>query len=249
MDGFVKILGYPSHLNTEILMGLISCISILICILVHCNGFMRCSELLSSKFHINKVAGMSGLASDFIQVDGFDVLDLPVYTLSTLNADGSTSNANIITYASAVGLNPDIWALSLYKDTLSHANFIARKWGVLQLLDEDRHQNLLDLLGRTSGNEVNKFVELLEKGVSVATLNVTTPSLDLDSQNHGKPASVEVLRDSCAMMVLHAIKDPIDVGDHDLVLCTPVVYYSKRGIMDARTKPLTTGRLRGLDMI
>ncbi|KAH8044371.1 hypothetical protein JL721_12873 [Aureococcus anophagefferens] len=64
------------------------------------------------------------------------LLDAPVYSLATLNGDGS-SNMNIVTYASPVGIRPERrWTLSLYRGTRSHANFAARRRGVLQLLRE-----------------------------------------------------------------------------------------------------------------
>ena len=51
-------------------------------------------------------------------------LDVPVWSLSTLNADSTTTNMNIVTYATQVGIKPrPVYAISLYKGTLSHDNF------------------------------------------------------------------------------------------------------------------------------
>ena len=60
----------------------------------------------------------------------------PTYSLATLNNDfGGSTNMNILTYASAVGIRPNrMWCVSLYRGTRSHENFAARGWGVLQLL-------------------------------------------------------------------------------------------------------------------
>jgi flavin reductase (DIM6/NTAB) family NADH-FMN oxidoreductase RutF len=56
-----------------------------------------------------------------------------VYSLATLNEDGST-NMNIVTFATPVSIEPRrVWAVSLYKHTLSRENFEARGGGVLQV--------------------------------------------------------------------------------------------------------------------
>lgn len=42
-------------------------------------------------------------------------LSVPVFSLATINEDGST-NMNIVTYASPVGIKPErLWMISLYK--------------------------------------------------------------------------------------------------------------------------------------
>lgn len=42
-------------------------------------------------------------------------LSVPVFSLATVNEDGST-NMNIVTYASPVGIKPEpLWMISLYK--------------------------------------------------------------------------------------------------------------------------------------
>lgn len=42
-------------------------------------------------------------------------LSVPVFSLATVNEDGST-NMNIVTYASPVGIEPErLWMVSLYK--------------------------------------------------------------------------------------------------------------------------------------
>lgn len=42
-------------------------------------------------------------------------LSVPVFSLATVNEDGST-NMNIVTYASPVGIEPErLWMISLYK--------------------------------------------------------------------------------------------------------------------------------------
>lgn len=42
-------------------------------------------------------------------------LNMPVFSLATINEDGST-NMNIVTYASPAGIEPErLWMISLYK--------------------------------------------------------------------------------------------------------------------------------------
>eukprot|EP00808_Paulinella_micropora_P021722 g9527.t1 len=68
----------------------------------------------------------------------------PVFSLATVNKDGST-NMNILTYAVTVGRNPSpVWVISLYQGTLSHENFFNQGFGVLQLLKR-RHAPLVDM--------------------------------------------------------------------------------------------------------
>jgi hypothetical protein len=59
-------------------------------------------------------------------------ISTPVYSLATLNRDGST-NMNIVTYATPVSIQPQRnWVVSLYKDTLSKENFEREGFGILQ---------------------------------------------------------------------------------------------------------------------
>jgi hypothetical protein len=107
------------------------------------------------------------------------VMDLPVYSLSTVGKDGRT-NMNILTYASAVGIRPHRkWALSLYRRTKTHENFLPPSRcvedgaseilecgggiGVLQLLRR-QHAPLVPLLGGESGQDVDKARECEELG-------------------------------------------------------------------------------------
>lgn len=48
-------------------------------------------------------------------VNGLKKLSVPVFSLATLNEDGST-NMNVVTYASPVGIEPErLWMISLYQ--------------------------------------------------------------------------------------------------------------------------------------
>eukprot|EP00282_Hemiselmis_andersenii_P044235 CAMPEP_0172057586 /NCGR_PEP_ID=MMETSP1043-20130122/6404_1 /TAXON_ID=464988 /ORGANISM="Hemiselmis andersenii, Strain CCMP441" /LENGTH=173 /DNA_ID=CAMNT_0012717083 /DNA_START=280 /DNA_END=797 /DNA_ORIENTATION=+ len=85
------------------------------------------------------------------------VTDNPVFSLATLAPDGTT-NMNILTYASPVGVRPvRRWALGLYTKTATYENFAKRGRGVLQLLGAE-HAPLVTGLGGSSSLEqgVNK---------------------------------------------------------------------------------------------
>ncbi len=128
-------------------------------------------------------------------IDTPPVTDVPVYSLATLNINGreddnksgvasssTTTNMNILTYASPVGIRPHrVWALSLYRTTRTHANWFqhggqegqssgdgdsgaseagnagegAGARGVLQLLRRG-HAPVVQLLGGESGRDVDK---------------------------------------------------------------------------------------------
>lgn len=60
-------------------------------------------------------------------------INCQVYSLATVGAEGKT-NMNIVTFATPVSLKPArLWALSLYKHTLSRENFERQGKGLLQV--------------------------------------------------------------------------------------------------------------------
>lgn len=59
-------------------------------------------------------------------------LSVPVYSLVT---GGDTPSANVVTYCSPVAIQPKrIFAIGLFKGTLSHENALREKRAVLQIL-------------------------------------------------------------------------------------------------------------------
>ena len=64
---------------------------------------------------------------------------------------------NLVTYASPVSLSPRHFALGLFVGTLTWDNALASRRGVLQILGEG-HAPLFQLLGKTSGRDVDKLV-------------------------------------------------------------------------------------------
>ena len=138
-------------------------------------------------------------------------LSLPVYSLCTIDDFGRT-NANILTYATTVSKEPSIWALSLYKSTLSHENFMKRKWCALQLLTKD-HCNTINILGKRSGRDIDKYQELSKLGYE--TIDIMTPSqISIDSK-------LSILKDCPHILWFQKSMDidVIDAGDHDVFIC------------------------------
>ncbi|PRW58673.1 flavin reductase [Chlorella sorokiniana] len=129
-------------------------------------------------------------------------LSLPVYSLATVGPDGGSPTMNLVTYASPISLKPRHYALGLYLNTLSWQNMLATRTGVLQILGE-QHAELFELLGRTSGRDVDKLAELAQRGFSVSR----RPS-------DGTP----LLDDSLGWMELRFAAEPVNYGDHDVLL-------------------------------
>lgn len=157
------------------------------------------------------------------------LLNSPVYSLATLCEDGST-NMNLVTYASPVGIRPDRrWALSLYRGTVSHENFARRKSGVLQLLVSD-HADLTWTLGGSSGRNVSKRDECESRGFAWTRI---------DSM-----ATEEELLPGCAAYVKLEEVERINCGDHDVSICTVV-----DSDADVEKKHSTTAELRAAGLI
>lgn len=133
------------------------------------------------------------------------LLNVPVYALATLGPDGRT-NMNILTYATPVGIRPSrMWCISLYRKTMSHANFLARRSGVLQLLQKE-HASLIYLLGGQSGQDAT-----LDKAEGCKAQG-------FEWQRHD--AVEELLLPGCtAYLDLVLEGDTIDAGDHGVAIC------------------------------
>lgn len=175
------------------------------------------------------------LAADECAVDGgtapprtvAPLLDGPVYSLATLDEQGDT-NMNIVTYATPVGIRPERrWALSLYKDTMTRANFARRRRGVLQLLREE-HAPLAYFLGGTSGVDGGKAVACFIAGFGW----------------EASDWAERVLPRCAAYVSLEALGEPHDCGDHEVYICRVA-----DGVAGFDTNHVTTGALRDLGLI
>ncbi|OEU17887.1 hypothetical protein FRACYDRAFT_238316 [Fragilariopsis cylindrus CCMP1102] len=99
------------------------------------------------------------------------LVDVPVWSMATLNNDASnenttrtttrTTNMNIITYVTPISIRPNrLYAVGLFKKTLSRENFLREKTCILQLLCDDEEQNhiscVVKVLGGQSGYDIQK---------------------------------------------------------------------------------------------
>jgi len=91
------------------------------------------------------------------------LLDVPTYSLATLNKDGTT-NMNIMTYATPISVVPTrVWTLGIYRETLTEENLQRDSTAVLQLLTKEQ-VDLVGVLGGTSGRDINKRKECSRRG-------------------------------------------------------------------------------------
>ena len=158
------------------------------------------------------------------------LLSSPVYSLATLNGDDST-NMNICTYATPVGIRPQRrWTLSLYRGTRSHANFAARRRGVLQLLRE-AHAPATHALGGVSAAKD----DAVDKAAACEALGLGWEACgDWDER---------VLPGCAAYLRLVAVDGSVDCGDHEVFICRVAGGFGDAG------NHLTTGELRRLGLI
>ena len=166
-------------------------------------------------------------------------LSAPVFSLATLNDDGST-NMNIITYVVPVGIRPTRkWIISLWQGTLSHSNFSKRRRGVLQLLRR-RHAALIPLLGKQSGAKVDKQQESAAAGFPWTAL--VPDSLHSGREGGGTTAesggagSIEskspLLLPGCAAYYPLSFPEGSEyqnAGEHDAAMCDLEGVYVQEG--------------------
>jgi len=134
---------------------------------------------------------------------------------------------NLVTYCAPVAIAPKrCMAIGLYRGTLSHDNFLARREGVLQVLQE-HHAPLFTLLGKTSARDSDKLG-------AIAAAHTAAPL----TVKFGHT----VLSDAAAVMRVVAVSEPLACGDHDVVMVAVEEWEN----LAAQLQPLYTGRLREL---
>jgi flavin reductase (DIM6/NTAB) family NADH-FMN oxidoreductase RutF len=172
----------------------------------------------------------------------YTLLTNPVYSLATSDAQGNNHTLNLVTYASPISIVPRFYAVSLYRGTLSAENMLKTGKGVLQIL-ASHHAPLFELLGKTSGRNVDKYAELESRGVPIREF-----------------AGQRVIADCIGVMALRIVsledskkeeekesglsgskKDFFfPAGDHDVVFCAVEEFET----FNSDIQPLYTGQLR-----
>lgn len=182
------------------------------------------------------------------------LLDVPVYSLSTLGDDHhkressstattihhgvASSTMNILTYASPVSISPHrMWCISLYKGTLSHENFSRERRGVLQLLrpahaprrcnaeETDERGGAGDLI-RVLGGSSGRDVNKRE---ACANLGYAWEKLYLgggDDSEEEDASWPQVLPSCLYYLKLELVGELIDCGSHEVALCKVIAMLS-----------------------
>lgn len=169
-------------------------------------------------------------AGSLVQLEAPPPLNSPVFSLATLDSTGRT-NMNILTYASPVGISPRRWVISLFRKTETHANFLRRRTGVLQLLSPC-HGPLTYSLGGCSSRDVDKAQCCHANG--------------FEWQQH--EGHEELLLPGCAAYYRVTLEgEVIDCGEHDAALCVlDGVFVEEDGV---RPDALCTSQLREMGLI
>lgn len=163
------------------------------------------------------------------------LLNVPTYSLATLNEDGST-NMNILTYATPVSTAPSrVWSLGLFKDTLSEANLRRSGVCVLQLLSE-QHKDAIPVLGSVSGRDVDK--------------KAVCQQLGLEWEDLKDEDGFQVLPGCVTYLKLSIQGGVVDAGTHFIVpFCEVVEMHTSGDDDDQPQQHLSTGMLRDAGII
>ena len=153
-------------------------------------------------------------------------VNLPVYSISSKDDQGN-ANMHIITYAQAVSLQPKMFICVIYYGTKTLELVQKHPVFVLQLLSAKQYR-LVDLLGKQSGNDIDKIARL-----------------------HKRKAITNwegfwILKDALAVMKMEA--PPLDTKEHEpdhrLFLCKVIAYKNLN-----EGEPLTLDILREKKLI
>ena len=195
----------------------------------------------------------------FVTTDIPPLIDVPVWSMATLNTfddddDGddddvgddnddtqttttttaattTTTNMNLLTYATPVSIKPyRLWAIGLYKQTLTYKNFIRNKCCIMQLLTK-KHIPIIKVLGGKSGSDIDKELAITNIDSSLRPERMVCDEsrqeeddLDSDAKNEedDRFANIKVLPGCSYYLKLTVMGDDmlIDGGEsHDIAIC------------------------------
>jgi hypothetical protein len=215
------------------------------------------------------------------------LVDVPVWSMATLNENDDddnktnnsmnnrnrTTNMNIITYVTPISIRPNrLYALGLYKKTLSRDNFLREKTCILQILsdgsdsdstdnEEEEHASHIScvkLLGGQSGYDISKQLQLEGKD-GIELQDLITSSITKENEDVGVELLPKVLPGCVQYLKLSLVGDgniiEYDDGEssHDIVICkVDEMWTSSSSEQQNKPKPqkyLSTGKLRELGII
>ena len=166
------------------------------------------------------------------------LLNSPVFSLATLGADGRTS-MNMLTYATPISVRPErLWAISIFRDTQTHANWRRRSTGVLQQLSAEQAP-LTSALGGTSSAE-----EGVDKASACAALGWEW----IESAECGEEQLLPGCLTYCRIVQQGEL---IDAGGHEVAICKLERTFSQAEADEpaARGHALGTAELRRAGLI
>ena len=158
--------------------------------------------------YVIQVTLTATIAATLVRVDGPPLLSSPVFSLATLDTSGKT-NMNMLTYATPVGIRPHrLWAISLFRETRTHANWLASGTGVLQQLSS-QHAPITWALGGTSSSEAGA-----DKAAACAALGL--PWFEDAEVIGGDERLLPGCVSYCRLTQQGAL---VDAGSHDVAIC------------------------------
>ena len=153
------------------------------------------------------------------------LLNVPTYSMATLNdnnLDPSTTNMNIVTYATPVSVRPDrVWCIGLFKGTKSEENFRQTRKCILQLLTT-RHTSIIPILGGTTGRDdssITKAEVCKNNGLQWIGSGKSDNNDDSDNEIF---SSIKVLPHCAYYIHLTAVGNFVDAGSHVIAPCCKV---------------------------
>ena len=168
------------------------------------------------------------------------LVDVPVWSMATLNnnendnnATTRTTNMNIITYVTPISIRPNrLYAVGLFKKTLSRENFLREKTCILQLLcDNTEHISCVKLLGGSSGYDIQKQNVLEQEESGIGELHDLASSSSEDEKDVTEEVLPKVLPGCVQYLKLSLVGDEIieydnndedgeeESSSHDIVIC------------------------------
>ncbi len=150
-------------------------------------------------------------------------VNLPVYSISSKDNSGH-HNMHIITYATAVSMEPKRFICAVYHNSKTLANLTENPHFVLQILQEDQYR-LVDLLGKKSGHKIDKIGRLHKRGSLMEW------------------KGFYILKQCLAVMEMKIIQT-MDGGDHTCFLCDVIAY---KNLNDGNA--LTVEKLRAHNIV
>eukprot|EP00529_Nitzschia_sp_RCC80_P027877 CAMPEP_0113491144 /NCGR_PEP_ID=MMETSP0014_2-20120614/27406_1 /TAXON_ID=2857 /ORGANISM="Nitzschia sp." /LENGTH=248 /DNA_ID=CAMNT_0000384929 /DNA_START=179 /DNA_END=925 /DNA_ORIENTATION=- /assembly_acc=CAM_ASM_000159 len=210
-------------------------------------------SIVGSGFGLIFVDGLKSPSSIIKKTTDPPLLDVPVYSLATLNDDGTT-NMNIVTYATPVATPPKrVWSLGLFKGTTSDENVIRTGKCILQLLTKD-HTDVVPILGGTKGRDFDKQTACERLGLKWQPLLPVNDEEDGDGEDQ-----IQVLPGCASYIQLDIQGGVVDAGSHHIAaFCEVTGMYvcdtddessGSSGDDEDVATHLSTGYLRSLGII